>query len=185
MTEYFYKNTDADEVLFIHEGTGKLRTQLGTIEFEYGDYLVIPRGMIYQIDFDTTDNRLLFVESASPIQTPKRYRNNFGQLLEHSPFCERDFRLPQDLKTHDEKGEFLVYIKKNQMMYPTTYQYHPFGAIGWDYTRIAKDMKHIYAGFGGGFRLHWNKTFVIRADMAISPEEQFSPKIYIKVGHVF
>ena len=95
LTEYFYKNADADEVIFIHKGTGKLRTLLGNITFSYGDYLVIPRGMIYQIDFDTEDNRLFIVESFSPVVTPKRYRNHFGQLLEHSPFCERDLRAPE------------------------------------------------------------------------------------------
>ena len=45
-TDYFYKNTDADEVIFIHKGAGKLRTHLGNIDFKYGDYLVIPRGII-------------------------------------------------------------------------------------------------------------------------------------------
>ena len=94
MTDYFYKNADADELLFIHRGTGTLRTFMGNIRFEYGDYLVIPRGMIYQIAFDGEDNRLLFAESFTPIYTPKRYRNWFGQLLEHSPFCERDYKLP-------------------------------------------------------------------------------------------
>ena len=81
LTSYFYKNTDADELLFVHRGSGKLRTQLGNISFEYGDYLVIPRGIIYQIEFDTLDNRLLITESFHPIYTPKRYRNHFGQLL--------------------------------------------------------------------------------------------------------
>ena len=84
---YFYKNADADEMIFIHQGTGNLRTAYGNINFKYGDYLIIPRGTIYQIDFDSTQNRLLIVESFSPILTPKQYRNNLGQLLEHSPFC--------------------------------------------------------------------------------------------------
>lgn len=80
--EYFYKNTDADELLFIHKGSGILRTMLGNLEFTYGDYLLIPRGIIYKIDFSTEDNRLFIVESRRPIYTPKRYRNWFGQLLE-------------------------------------------------------------------------------------------------------
>jgi homogentisate 1,2-dioxygenase len=132
LTEYFYKNADADELLFIHKGTGTLRTFLGNIPFEYGDYLVIPRGMIYQIDFDTVDNRILFSESYHPIYTPKRYRNWFGQLLEHSPFCERDYKLPQDLETHDEKGEFIMKIKKQGMLHELVYPTHPFDVVGWD-----------------------------------------------------
>jgi homogentisate 1,2-dioxygenase len=132
LESYFYKNADADEVLFVHRGTGKLKTQLGNISFSYGDYLVIPRGMIYQIHFDDTDNRLFIVESSDPIYTPKRYRNWFGQLLEHSPFCERDIRPPEELETFDEKGEFLVKIKKEDVLYDYIYEAHPFDVVGWD-----------------------------------------------------
>lgn len=130
--DYFYKNADADEMLFVHKGSGVLKTMYGKIKFAYGDYLIIPRGTIYQIDFDTTENRLLYIESFSPIETPKRYRNNYGQLLEHSPFCERDLRLPEDLETIDEQGEFNIFIKKNGIMYPYVYRNHPFDLIGWD-----------------------------------------------------
>jgi len=129
---YFYKNADADELLFVHRGSGVLRTFLGNIPFEYGDYLLIPRGMIYQIQFDTEDNRLLYVESQQPLYTPKRYRNWFGQLLEHSPFCERDYKLPQNLETHDEKGEFLMKIKKQGQLHELVYTTHPFDVVGWD-----------------------------------------------------
>ncbi len=132
LTDYFYKNADADELIFVHRGTGKLRTMLGNIAFESGDYLVIPRGMIYQIDFDTPKNRLLYIASFSPIYTPKRYRNNFGQLVEHSPFCERDLKLPQDLETHDETGDFLIKIRKQGRIHPVVYASHPFDIVGWD-----------------------------------------------------
>jgi len=132
MSDYFYKNTDADELIFIHKGNGTLRTMLGNIEFEYGDYLLIPRGMIYQIDFESADNRHFIVESFSPLYTPKRYRNNFGQLLEHSPYCERDIKKPANLETHDEKGEFPMKIKKEGMMHEYVYATHPFDVVGWD-----------------------------------------------------
>ncbi len=130
--DYFYKNTDADEIIFIHKGSGQLRTFLGNIDFKYGDYLVIPRGMIYKMEFDSEDNRHFVVESYSPIYTPKRYRNWFGQLLEHSPFCERDFRTPSELETHDEDGEFLIKIKKEGVIHDYLYASHPFDVVGWD-----------------------------------------------------
>jgi homogentisate 1,2-dioxygenase len=132
LTEYFYKNADADEMIFIHKGTGKLRTMMGNIPFEYGDYLIIPRGMIYQIQFDTEENRLFYVESFAPFYTPKRYKNESGQHLEHAPFCERDFKLPSELETHDEKGDFLIKIKKEGMMHEVVYATHPFDVVGWD-----------------------------------------------------
>jgi homogentisate 1,2-dioxygenase len=129
---YFYKNGDADEMLFIHQGSGKLKTMYGNIDFKYGDYLIIPRGTTYQLDFDDTNNRLLYIEAFDPIYTPSRYRNNFGQFLEHSPFCERDFRLPENLETHDEKGEFKLKIKKQGTMWEYIYGTHPFDVVGWD-----------------------------------------------------
>ncbi|WP_456461738.1 homogentisate 1,2-dioxygenase [Reichenbachiella sp.] len=131
-TEYFYKNADCDELIFIHKGTGTLKTQLGNITFGYGDYLLVPRGMIYQMHFDTEDNRLFIVESKRPIYTPKRYRNWFGQLLEHSPFCERDFRRPSELETFDELGDFTIKVKKEDMMHEYIYASHPFDIVGWD-----------------------------------------------------
>jgi homogentisate 1,2-dioxygenase len=132
MTAYFYKNADADEVIFIHKGSGKLKTQLGNIDFSYGDYLLIPRGMIYQMHFENEENRLLIIQSFHPVYTPKRYRNWFGQLLEHSPYCERDIRAPHELETHNENGEFLIKIKKEDTMYDYVYAHHPFNVVGWD-----------------------------------------------------
>jgi homogentisate 1,2-dioxygenase len=131
-TDYFYKNTDADEVIFIHKGTGKLRTHLGNLDFKYGDYLVIPRGVIYKLDFDDENNRLFIVESYSPVYTPKKYRNHFGQLLEHSPYCERDIRRPYELETNYELGDFLIKVKKQGEIIEMTYASHPFDVIGYD-----------------------------------------------------
>lgn len=132
LTDYFYKNADADEMLFIHKGRGKLRSFLGQIPFEPGDYIIIPRGMIYQIDFETKDNRLLFAESFHPIYTPKRYRNWFGQLLEQSPYCERDYILPRDLETFDKKGDVVLKVKKEGFLHSLHYATHPFDVVGWD-----------------------------------------------------
>lgn len=132
MTDYFYKNSQADEIIFIHVGSGVLKTGFGEIKFEYGDYIVIPRGTIYQIHFNDEYNRLFIIESFSPIRTPKKYRNNHGQLLEHSPYCERDMKLPNNLVTHDQEGDFKVLIKKQGLIYPYTYGTHPFDFIGWD-----------------------------------------------------
>jgi homogentisate 1,2-dioxygenase len=130
--EYFYKNTDADEMIFVHEGTGVLKTLYGELTFGYGDYLVIPRGTICQIHFNDANNRLFIVESFSPIRFPKRYQSKYGQLMEHAPFCERDLRTPQNLQTHDEKGDFIIRAKKKGILYNLHYGTHPFDVIGWD-----------------------------------------------------
>ena len=177
MTNYFYKNADCDELIFVHRGSGKLRTQLGNINFEYGDYLLIPRGMIYQIEFDTEDNRLLITESFHPIYTPKRYRNHFGQLLEHSPFCERDYKLPEDLETHDEKGDFIIKIKKQGILYEMLYPTHPFDVVGWDGYNFPYGFSiHNYEPITG--RVHQpptvHQTFETKAFVVCS----FCPRMY-------
>ena len=131
-TDYFYKNADADEMIFVHEGSGKINTQYGEIEFAFGDYLVIPRGTIYQIHFNDSNNRLFIVESFSPIRYPKRYVSNYGQLLENSPYCERDIRTPKNLITTDEQGDFIIKTKKKGVLYGLHYANHPFDVVGWD-----------------------------------------------------
>lgn len=131
-TGYFYKNADADELVFIHEGSGVLKTMYGELTFGYGDYLNIPRGTIYQIHFNDENNRHFIVESFSPIRYPKKYLSRYGQLLEHSPYCERDIRPPLNLNTHNEKGDFLIRTKKKGMMYNIHYASHPFDVVGWD-----------------------------------------------------
>ena len=132
MTGYFFKNADADELIFIHEGSGQLLTQYGIIDFAYGDYLVIPRGTIYQVSFNDPNNRLFIVESFSPIRYPKRYLSKYGQLLEHAPYCERDIRGPKQLITIDEAGDFLIKTKKKGILYGLHYAHHPFDVVGWD-----------------------------------------------------
>lgn len=132
MSDYFFKNADADEILFIHKGDGTLHTMYGSIPYTYGDYLVIPRGTIYQLEWNGNENRILYIESYSPVRFPGRYRNQSGQFLEHAPFCERDLRLPGKLETHDETGDFRVMIKKQHKIYPYIYGTHPFDVVGWD-----------------------------------------------------
>jgi homogentisate 1,2-dioxygenase len=129
---YFYRNADNWEVLFIHEGTGQLESIFGWLDFRPGDYVVIPVGTTYRLHFDSADNRLLVIESATPIEPPKRYRNEYGQLLEHSPYCERDLRVPDRLDTHDERGEFEVRVRARDQLHQHVLAHHPLDVIGWD-----------------------------------------------------
>ncbi|MFZ7944428.1 homogentisate 1,2-dioxygenase [Neobacillus sp. 19] len=131
--ESFYRNGDGDEMLFIHHGTGQLETMFGTISYRPGDYLIIPIGTIFRVlpnENETT--KMLFVESFSQITTPRRYRNEYGQLLEHSPFCERDIRGPETLVTFDVKGEFEVLTKSRGKISSHILGHHPFDVVGWD-----------------------------------------------------
>lgn len=132
MEEYFFKNATADELIFVHEGQGVLKTGYGKILFGPGDYLHVPRGTIYQLHFDGPQNRLFIIEAFGTIRFPRKYLNDYGQLMEHSPFYERDLRLPQDLETHTSEGEYLIRIKKYHEIYDYIYASHPFDFIGWD-----------------------------------------------------
>lgn len=128
----FFKNAEADEILFVHDGTGVLHSMYGDVEIRPGDYVVVPRGVIYRIEFEEYPVRIVTVESHGPVTVPKRYRNAYGQLMEHAPFTERDFRPPHELKTYDLKGEHCVIVKARNRFTKYVYPFHPFDIVGWD-----------------------------------------------------
>ncbi|TYS90297.1 homogentisate 1,2-dioxygenase [Rossellomorea aquimaris] len=127
----FYRNGDGDEMLYIHFGKGKVETMFGTLTYGKGDYVVIPIGTIYRV-VPEEETKMLIVESFSQITTPRRYRNEYGQLLEHSPFCERDLRGPEKLATMDEEGEFEVITKSRGALHSHVLNHHPLDVVGWD-----------------------------------------------------
>jgi homogentisate 1,2-dioxygenase len=129
---YFFRNSDGDEILFVHEGEGVLETVFGELPYRSGDYLVIPVGTTYRLRMNEKPQRFLIIESAVEITTPKRYRNEYGQFMEHSPFCERDIRIPKHLNPHDETGYFEVRVKARNRLHAYVYDFHPFDVVGWD-----------------------------------------------------
>jgi homogentisate 1,2-dioxygenase len=129
---FFYRNADGDEVVFVSEGEGVLETLMGDLPFHAGDYLVIPRGILHRYKLAQRTHRLLVIESAGYVRTPKRYRNEHGQLLESAPFSERDIRRPEALVPHDEKGEFVLLVKRENRLTEFVLDHHPFDVVGWD-----------------------------------------------------
>ena len=130
--DYYYKNGEADEVIFVHDGSGTLYSQFGRLKINKGDYVVIPRTTIYKIDWNDTQVKLQITESRAAVETVSRYRNNLGQLLEHSPYCERDIHPPEALDTEGGEGKFLVKIKMRENLYHYIYDHSPFDVVGWD-----------------------------------------------------
>ncbi|MGB0650260.1 MAG: homogentisate 1,2-dioxygenase [Rhodothermales bacterium] len=130
--DYFYRNAVADEMIYVHDGEGVLESPFGNVPFQKGDYVHVPRTITHRWKFNEGPRRLLVIESFSEIHYPKRYKNNSGQLLEHSPYCERDIRPPSELVTHDEEGAFEVRIAKHDYLHPVIFRYHPFDFVGWD-----------------------------------------------------
>lgn len=128
---YFYRNAQAYEVWFTHEGAGVLRTQFGRLPFREGDYIVIPYGTTWQMELED-ECRFFVIESATQIEIPSRFRNKFGQLNEHAPYSERDFRVPQEIETFTERGEFEVRVKVRDEISKHTLDHHPFDVVGWD-----------------------------------------------------
>lgn len=130
--EDYFKNAEADEILFVHEGAGVLESMWGNVSFGPGDYLVVPRGTIWRILFDSLPAKMLTFESKGPVTTPRRYRNEYGQMLEHAPFSERDFRPPHELVTRTDEGEFRVVVQARGRQTLYKYRFHPFDVVGWD-----------------------------------------------------
>ena len=129
--DYFYRNGHHDELLYVQYGSGVVSTNFGDLSYCAGDYIVIPRGVIWKNKIKKK-TKVLFLESKYPIETPKKYRNNFGQLLESSPYCERDIKTPILNDPIDEIGEFLVKVKLIGGMQSFIYKNHPFDLVGWD-----------------------------------------------------
>ncbi len=132
-TDDFYRNAYADEVVFVHQGSGTLFSEFGTIEIKKWDYLVIPKGTTYQLKFDSYDDvRLFVIESTTMVTIPKHYRTATGQMLETAPYCERDIRTPSLQPAIVEKGEFPLHIKYGDRYQKTILEWHPYDLVGWD-----------------------------------------------------
>jgi homogentisate 1,2-dioxygenase len=130
--DYFYRNAQGDELIYVSDGAGVLETDLGELPFRKGDYLVVPRGILHRYRFTTQPVRCLVIESRGYIATPKRYRNEHGQLMESAPYSERDIRGPQYAPMHDEKGDFRIVVKKENRLTEFIVDHHPFDVVGWD-----------------------------------------------------
>jgi len=128
----FFRNAAGDEYLFVAEGAGRLESPFGVLAFRAGDQIVVPRGILYRLRFDGDGARLLVVESGDWLRWPRRFRNELGQLQEGAPFCERDIRLPTELRTHDERGEFELIVKQADGLHGVVLDHHPFDLVGWD-----------------------------------------------------
>jgi homogentisate 1,2-dioxygenase len=130
--DFFYRNGMGDEIVYVSRGSGVLESQFGELSYREGDYVVVPRGIIHRWRLSADEQVFLVIESRSHVRTPSRYRNEHGQLLEHSPFCERDIRPPTDLVVHEEVGDFPVLIKQNNALQRLVLDHHPFDTVGWD-----------------------------------------------------
>jgi homogentisate 1,2-dioxygenase len=128
----FYRNGEGDEVLYIHRGGGVLRTVFGRVPFGAKDYLVIPRGTTHTFELDDSEQFWLCFHTPGELETPSRYRNRYGQLLEHAPFSQRDFRPPTELETYDEAGEHHLTVRVRGSLQQFTLDRHPFDVVGWD-----------------------------------------------------
>jgi len=130
--DYFYRNAHADEMVYITRGGGLLESQFGPLEYREGDYLVIPRGILHRLVPASGEQIYLVLESRGHLRTPKRYRNPHGQLLEHSPFCERDIRVPDEPEPIDRTGEFETIVRTGETCHRVILDHHPLDTVGWD-----------------------------------------------------
>jgi homogentisate 1,2-dioxygenase len=128
----FYRNGEGDELFFVHEGSGTLETVFGSVPFQQHDYVYVPRGTTYRFELDSTPQLWLVFHTPGEIETPNRYRNRYGQLLEHAPYSQRDFHPPEELQTHRDGGEHELIVRVRGGLQHYTLDYHPFDVVGWD-----------------------------------------------------
>jgi homogentisate 1,2-dioxygenase len=128
---FFFRDGEGDEVIFVHRGSGEVETTFGTLTYREHDYVVIPRGTTYRFRPEGEQLWLTFF-TPGEIETPDRYRNRYGQLLEHAPYSQRDFHPPGELATHRERGEFELVVRARDGYQRYLLDYHPLDVIGWD-----------------------------------------------------
>ncbi|UCH65156.1 MAG: homogentisate 1,2-dioxygenase [Ignavibacterium sp.] len=132
-SDIFFRNSYAHELIFIHRGNGKYLSEYGTLPFEQWDYIVVPKGTTYQMKFDDySDVKLLIVESSTPFDIPRHFRNEYGQLTEDAPYYERDFKTPQFTDPIDQSGSFELILKVRDRYFKYSLPHHPFDVVGWD-----------------------------------------------------
>ena len=129
--DYFFRNGEGDEVIFVHEGSGTLETIFGDLPYKDGDYVVIPRGTTYRFRPEGEQRYLVF-ETPGLIEIPRRYRNQYGQIVEGAPYYHRDIHPPGQLNTHRERGDFPVKVRVRGGYQTYLLDYHPFDVVGWD-----------------------------------------------------
>ena len=129
---FHYRNGQGDEIVYVVEGNGVLESSFGDLAYRAGDYVVVPRGILHRWRLGQGPHRLLVIESASPVRTPKRYRNEHGQLTEMAPFSERDVRRPEAPSTRDETGDFPIVVKSGNRLVEMVMAHHPLDVVGWD-----------------------------------------------------
>lgn len=132
-TDDFYRNALGAEYIFIHHGSGVLLSHFGVIKFTEGDQIIIPRATTYQIKFDNYENnKILIIESDAAYELPNHYKNAYGQMEEHAPYCERDFRPPEFTEPITDIGEFRIIVKAKERYFEHIVPNHPFDVVGWD-----------------------------------------------------
>lgn len=132
-SEFFYRNAQMHEMIFMHYGSGELLSEYGKLPFTQWDYLIVPKGTTYQLKFDDyKNNKIFIVESDTPFEIPRHFRNEYGQLTEDAPYYERDFRPPQFMEPVDRKSDYRLMLKVRNRMFEFKLPHHPFDVVGWD-----------------------------------------------------
>lgn len=128
----YFSNGDADDLYYIHTGSGTLRTQLGDLRYEALDYVMVPRGIVHRFIPDAgVPQHWLVMECLGGIHLPRQWRNEVGQLRMDAPYCHRDFQRPRFMGPMEE-GIRDVIVKKNGAFHGFRHQHSPLDVVGWD-----------------------------------------------------
>ena len=126
-----YRDSDGDLLVYVESGTGRLDSVFGSLDIGPGDYVVVPTGTTHRWVVTDGPLRALVVEARGHVTIPAQYLGKHGQVLEQSPYCERDFRAPTQ-PLLEEGGETDVLVRRRGKLTTYTYASHPFDVVGWD-----------------------------------------------------
>lgn len=123
------RNADGDELLFVHQGTGKLFCDYGHLDVVQGDYVMIPRSTLWRIE-PHQDMQILMIEATNDsYQLPEK-----GLVGPHAIFDPAMLDTPtinDEFKAQYSEHSWQVEIKRHGQVSVVTYPFNPLDAIGW------------------------------------------------------
>jgi homogentisate 1,2-dioxygenase len=171
----YFANGDGDDLYYIHEGGGLLRSIVGDLPFSTGDYVYVPRGLLHRFLPDGSPQFWLSIEARGGIGLPKQWRNEVGQLRMDAPYCHRDFRLPEFKGPVDEQIRDVL-VKRGGDFHGFSHAHSPLDVVGWDGTVYPWAFPILYFQPRVGL-VHlpptWHGTFAARGALICS----FVPRV--------
>jgi homogentisate 1,2-dioxygenase len=122
------RNSDGDELIFVHEGAGALYCDYGHLDLRDGDYVLLPRGTMWRIETSQVMTLLLLEATNDSFKLPDK-----GLVGPHAIFDQAMLDVPaiDDAFKSQKDQPWRVVVKRRDQLTTIGYPYNPLDAVGW------------------------------------------------------